>query len=60
MMCMHCVKHVNDALSKVSGVSSVNVSLDDKNAVVTLSTDVSDSTLKAAVENAGYDVVSIK
>ena len=57
---MHCVKHVNDALSKVSGVSSVNVSLDDKNAVVTLSTDVSDSTLKAAVENAGYDVVSIK
>jgi cation transport ATPase len=36
MMCQHCVKHVNDALSKIDGVTAVTVSLDDKNAVVTL------------------------
>jgi len=60
MMCMHCVKHVKDALSKVSGVTDVEVSLDDKNAVVTLATNVDDSVLKSAVENAGYDVKGIK
>ena len=60
MMCMHCVKHVKDALSKVSGVTEVEVSLDDKNAVVTLATNVDDAVLKSAVENAGYDVKGIK
>ncbi len=60
MMCMHCVKHVKEALSKVSGVTEVEVSLDDKNAVVTLAANVDDSVLKSAVENAGYDVKGIK
>lgn len=60
MMCMHCVKHVNEALSKVDGVSLVEVSLENKNAIVTLAKDVSDSALKAAVENAGYDVTEIR
>ena len=60
MMCMHCVKHVKDALSAVDGISSVEVSLENKNAIVTLTKDVSDSALKAAVENAGYDVTDIR
>lgn len=60
MMCMHCVKHVNEALSKVDGVSLVEVSLENKNAIVTLTKDVDDSILKAAVENAGYDVTEIR
>lgn len=60
MMCMHCVKHVKDALSAVDGISSVEVSLENKNAIVTLTKDVSDSALKAAVENAGYDVTEIR
>lgn len=60
MMCMHCVKHVNEALSKVDGVSLVEVSLENKTAIVTLTKDVSDSALKAAVENAGYDVTEIR
>ena len=60
MMCMHCVKHVNEALSKVDGVSLVEVSLENKNAIVTLTKDVSDSALKAAVENASYDVTEIR
>ena len=60
MMCMHCVKHVNEALSKVDGASLVEVSLENKNAIVTLTKDVSDSALKSAVENAGYDVTEIR
>lgn len=60
MMCIHCVKHVNEALSKVDGVSLVEVSLENKNAIVTLTKGVSDSALKAAVENAGYDVTEIR
>lgn len=60
MMCMHCVKHVNEALSKVDGVSLVKVSLENKNAIVTLTKDVSDSALKAAVETEGYDVTEIR
>lgn len=60
MMCMHCVKHVNEALSKVDGVSLVVVSLENKNAIVTLTKDVSDSALKAAVETEGYDVTEIR
>lgn len=60
MMCMHCVKHVNEALSKVDGVSLVEVSLENKNAIVTLTKDVSDSALKAAVEAEGYDVSEIR
>lgn len=59
MMCMHCVKHVKDALSAVDGISSVEVSLENKNAVVTLSSPVDDSILKSAVEAEGYDVTEI-
>ena len=60
MMCMHCVKHVKDALTALDGVSSADVSLDSKTAVVTLSSSVDDSILKSAVENAGYDVIEIR
>ncbi len=59
MMCMHCVKHVKDALSALDGVASVDVSLESKTATVTLSADVPDSTLRTAVTAAGYDVTSI-
>ena len=60
MMCMHCVKHVKDALSAVGGISSADVSLESKNAIVTLTSPVDDSILKSAVENAGYDVTEIR
>ena len=59
MMCMHCVKHVEDALAAVAGVEKVNVDLKKKRAVVTLKEDVADETLKAAVRAAGYEVVKI-
>lgn len=60
MMCGHCVGHVNDALTHVKGVETCEVSLENKNAIVSLNKNVSDKTLKNAVEKAGYKVVSIE
>lgn len=57
MMCEHCVAHVKKGLEAVDGVVSADVSLEKKNAVVTLSGDVPDAVLAKAVEDAGYSVV---
>lgn len=59
MMCQHCVKHVHDALAKVDGVKGVEVSLENKTAVVELKSEVSDDVLLAAVREAGYEPKAI-
>lgn len=60
MSCGHCVNHVKEALNGLNGVISVNVSLDDKNAVIEANTDVKDEDIKFAIEDAGYEVVGIE
>ena len=60
MMCQHCVAHVNKALSSIEGVEAVEVSLENKNAAVTLAADVSDEVLVKAVVDAGYEVKGVK
>ena len=55
MMCMHCVSHVQKALEAVDGVSAVEVSLEKKQAVVTLAHEVADQALVDAVKAAGYE-----
>lgn len=60
MMCGHCVAHVEKALAAVEGVNGVTVSLEEKNAKVELAAEVSDDVLKAAVTEAGYEVVGIE
>jgi len=60
MMCAHCKMMVEKALSNVEGVSNVEVSLEDKKAVVSMSAEITDETLKKAVEDAGYQVVEIQ
>lgn len=55
MMCDHCVAHVTKALEGVPGVSSVKVSLADKDAVVEAAPEVTDEALVAAVKDAGYE-----
>lgn len=59
MHCEHCKKAVERALGAVGGVDTVEVSLDKKTAVCTLSADVSDEALKKAVEAADFEVVSV-
>jgi len=53
MMCAHCRMHVEQALKKVPGVESAEVSLEDKSAVVTGGADR--AALIAAVQAAGYE-----
>ncbi len=59
MQCGHCKAHVEKALGDLSGVSSALVDLEAKTATVALSEGVADAVLQAAVEKAGYTVVSI-
>lgn len=58
MMCQHCVKHVNDALSKMNGVTEVNVSLEGKKAEVTMDHEIAIEEFKKVIEEAGYELVS--
>lgn len=60
MACMHCVKHVREALAAVPGVQTANVDLESKTATVSVDGSVSDEALKAAVDGAGYQTVSIR
>ena len=60
MVCMNCVKHVDKALREVQGVQNVTVSLENKSAQVQLGQEVTDAVLKAAIEDAGYEVTGIR
>lgn len=59
MMCPHCSGRVTDALNALDGVSA-EVSHETGKAVCTLSGDVSDDALRAAVTEAGYKVLGIE
>ena len=61
MMCQNCEKHVRKALESLEGVSEVTkVSHEENIAVVETVGDVSSDVIKAAVEEAGYEFVSVK
>ena len=57
MSCEHCVAHVKNALEAVKGVSSAQVSLEQKNARVEHNDSVGIEALKAAVNEEGYEAV---
>ena len=59
MMCPHCVRHATNALNALEGVTAV-VSLEEKNAVCTLTADVSNEVLTKAIVDAGYEVTGIE
>ena len=59
MSCGHCVKHVKNALTDLNGVKDVEVILDTKTAMVDVDEEVSEDALKAAIEDAGYEVKEI-
>ena len=60
MSCMHCAAKVEKALVSVSGVADAKVDLVNKKAVVKLKKDIDNATLKATVEDLGYNVTDIK
>lgn len=57
MMCPNCERHVKKALEALPGVEEAVADFKQGTAVVTLSAEVSDETLKATVEAEGYKVL---
>lgn len=57
MMCMHCQKHVHDALSKMEGVTSVDVNLENKSALVEATREIPVEEFRAVITEAGYELV---
>ena len=58
MTCGHCVNAVTTELSGIDGVTDVNVDLETGRATVTSSEPLDRDTVAAAVDEAGYQLVS--
>ncbi|TFV66524.1 UNVERIFIED_ORG: copper chaperone [Bacillus sp. AZ43] len=58
MTCGHCVNSVTEEVSQVPGVSDVQVDLASGGLTVVSATDVDDAAVRAAVEEAGYEVAT--
>lgn len=58
MTCDHCVKAVTDEIQKIGGVTGVDVSLETGSVTVASDSGVEEGEVRAAVDEAGYEVVS--
>ncbi|MFC0503608.1 heavy-metal-associated domain-containing protein [Micromonospora costi] len=56
MTCEHCVRAVTDELSTLPGVREVRVDLATGTATVTSSQPLPDEVVRAAVDEAGYEL----
>ena len=57
MTCGHCVASVTEEVSEVAGVEHVDVVLESGQVTVTSTDPVDESAVRAAVEEAGYQLV---
>ena len=58
MSCDHCVRSVQEEVGHVTGVSSVDVDLASGAVTVTADGEIDDELVRAAVEEAGYEVAT--
>lgn len=56
MTCEHCVKSVTEEVGRIEGVESVAVDLPTGAVTVVSSRELSDEAVRAAVDEAGYQV----
>ena len=56
MMCMHCVKHVEDASKKVVGVINAHASLDNKTVTIDYEGNIDKEQIIKNITDAGYSV----
>ena len=56
MTCAHCVSSVTEEVQEISGVDSVDGGLDSGVLTVTSSRTLDDAAVRAAVEEAGYQL----
>ncbi|MDO5733214.1 MAG: heavy metal translocating P-type ATPase [Eubacteriales bacterium] len=60
MSCQHCVKHVRQALEALARSESVEVNLENNEAIVEIDAEINDERLKKAVADAGYEALSVE
>lgn len=58
MTCGHCVSSVKEEVGEVTGVTSVDVDLESGRLTVESAAPVAEEAVRAAVEEAGYELVS--
>ncbi len=58
MTCQHCVNSVTEEVSGLSGVVSVKIDLASGNVEIESANELVVSDLEAAIQEAGYEVVS--
>ena len=59
MTCGHCVHAVSEEIGHIAGVRQVDVDLDSGRVVVTSDADLSADDVRAAVDEAGYELVEL-
>lgn len=60
MSCNHCKMSVEKAVGSIEGVINVEVSLENKNAIVKSNVELDEDKIKNAIEEEGFKVVDIK
>ena len=60
MSCNHCKMSVKKALNSLEGVAKVEVSLENKNAIIESSINVENSKIEEVITEAGFEVKEIK
>ncbi len=60
MTCDHCKKRVYDGLKEIEGITSVNVDVESKQAIINLKNEISNEEIIKIIDEIGYDVVSIE
>ena len=60
MQCNHCKMTVEKALGGLNGVTSVDVSLENKNATIYSKNEVSNGDIEKVITDAGFSVTGIK
>lgn len=61
MSCMNCVRHLKEALQEdIKGLEVIDVSLENKCALVEVNDNVSDEMIKAVIDDLGYELKGIE
>lgn len=61
MSCMNCVRHLKEALREdIKGLEVIDVSLENKCALVEVNDNVSDEMIKEVIDDLGYELKGIE
>lgn len=61
MSCMNCVRHLKEALQEdISGVKVIDVSLEEKFALIEVEENVTDEMIKDVILDLGYELKGIE